>query len=104
MANKDDFKDLLKHSESVAKKLWDNKEDEIEEIEVFDVKTSQVVEKYENLTIYPANMFVTSQDVLQAAIWDIQQDLVKQVDYFKKQLDRILLSPFNKQSWSASFI
>lgn len=26
---KDDFKDLLKHSESVAKKLWDNKEDEI---------------------------------------------------------------------------
>jgi len=58
--------------------------DEIEEIEVFDVKTSQVVEKYENLTIYPANMFVTSQDVLQAAIWDIQQDLVKQVDYFKE--------------------
>jgi hypothetical protein len=28
----------------------------------------------------------------------------KQVDYFKTQLDRILLSPFNKQSWSASFI
>lgn len=26
---KDDFKDLLKHSESVAKKLWNNKEDEI---------------------------------------------------------------------------
>ena len=28
----------------------------------------------------------------------------KQVDYFKTQLDRILVSPFNKQSWSASFI
>lgn len=26
---KDDFKDLLKHSERVAKKLWDNKEDEV---------------------------------------------------------------------------
>ena len=26
---KDDFKDLLKHSEKVANKLWDNKEDEI---------------------------------------------------------------------------
>ena len=26
---KDDFRDLLKHSEKVAKKLWDNKEDEI---------------------------------------------------------------------------
>jgi len=28
----------------------------------------------------------------------------KQVDYFKTQLDNILISPFNKQSWSASFI
>ena len=58
--------------------------DEIEEIESFDIKTSQVVEKFEQLTIYPANMFVTSPDVLQNAIWEIQQDLVKQVDYFKE--------------------
>lgn len=58
--------------------------DEIEEIEAFDAKTSQVLEKYEKLTIYPANMFVTSPDVLQNAIWEIQQDLVKQVDYFKE--------------------
>jgi excinuclease ABC subunit B len=58
--------------------------DEIEEIESFDVKNSQVIEKFEKLTIYPANMFVTSPDVLQNAIWEIQQDLVKQVDYFKE--------------------
>ena len=58
--------------------------DEIEEIESFDVKTSQIVEKFEKLTIYPANMFVTSPDVLQDAIWQIQQDLVKQCDYFKE--------------------
>jgi excinuclease ABC subunit B len=58
--------------------------DEIEEIESFDVKTSQVIEKFKRLTIYPANMFVTSPDVLQGAIWQIQQDLVKQVDYFKE--------------------
>lgn len=58
--------------------------DEIEEIESFDVKNSQVLEKFEKLTIYPANMFVTSPDVLQNAIWEIQQDLVKQVDYFKE--------------------
>ncbi len=58
--------------------------DEIEEIEAFDAKTSSVIERYEKLNIYPANMFVTSPDVLQAAIWDIQQDLVKQVDYFKE--------------------
>ncbi|AWG21705.1 excinuclease ABC subunit B [Flavobacterium faecale] len=58
--------------------------DEIEEIESFDVTTAMVVEKFEKLTIYPANMFVTSPDVLQGAIWEIQQDLVKQVDYFKE--------------------
>ncbi|RVU91986.1 excinuclease ABC subunit UvrB [Flavobacterium columnare] len=58
--------------------------EEIEEIEAFDVKTSKVIERYEKLNIYPANMFVTSPDVLQNAIWNIQQDLVKQVDYFKE--------------------
>ena len=58
--------------------------DEIEEIESFDVKNAQVLEKFKQLTIYPANMFVTSPDVLQNAIWEIQQDLVKQVDYFKE--------------------
>jgi excinuclease ABC subunit B len=58
--------------------------DEIEEIEAFDAKTSLVVEKYNTLTVYPANMFVTSPDVLNGAIWEIQQDLVKQVDYFKE--------------------
>ena len=58
--------------------------DEIEEIESFDAKNSNVIEKFKKLTIYPANMFVTSPDVLQGAIWEIQQDLVKQVDYFKE--------------------
>ena len=58
--------------------------DEIEEIEAFDALTAQVLERYEKLTVYPANMFVTSPDVLQNAIWQIQQDLVKQVDYFKE--------------------
>ncbi len=58
--------------------------DEIEEIESFDIKTLQIVEKFEKLTIYPANMFVTSPDVLQDAIWQIQQDLVKQCDFFKE--------------------
>jgi excinuclease ABC subunit B len=58
--------------------------DEIEEIETFDPLTNEVIEKYEQLTIYPANMFVTSPDVLQGAIREIQDDLVKQVDYFKE--------------------
>lgn len=57
--------------------------DEIEEIEAFDAQTMAVIERYPQLNIYPANLFVTSPDVLQNAIWDIQQDMVKQVDYFK---------------------
>ncbi|MCZ8145391.1 excinuclease ABC subunit UvrB [Flavobacterium sp.] len=58
--------------------------DEIEEIECFDRASMKVIERYDKLNIYPANMFVTSPEVLEAAIWDIQQDLVKQVDYFKE--------------------
>ena len=58
--------------------------DEIEEIEAFDPLNNQIIEKYDRLNIYPANMFVTSPDVLQSAIRDIQDDLVKQVDYFKE--------------------
>ena len=58
--------------------------DEIEEIEAFDPFNNTVLEVYEQLTIYPANMFVTSQDVLQNAIHQIQEDLVAQVAYFKE--------------------
>jgi excinuclease ABC subunit B len=58
--------------------------DEIEDIESFNIQTNQVVEKYDRLNIYPANMFVTSPDILQGAIKDIQDDLVKQHDYFKE--------------------
>ena len=58
--------------------------DEIEEIEAFDPNTNKVLEKYDRLNIYPANMFVTSPDVLQNAIHQIQDDMVKQVDYFKE--------------------
>lgn len=58
--------------------------DEVEEIEAFDPLNNKVLEVYENLTIYPANMFVTSPDILQNAIHAIQADMVKQVDYFKE--------------------
>jgi excinuclease ABC subunit B len=58
--------------------------DEIEEIEAFDPTNSQVIETFDSLRIYPANMFVTSPDVLQGAINSIGEDLVKQVDYFKE--------------------
>ena len=58
--------------------------DEIEEIESFDVTNNLVVEKFGQITIYPANLFVTSPDVLQNAIHNIQEDLMKQFGYFKE--------------------
>jgi excinuclease ABC subunit B len=58
--------------------------DEIEEIEAFDPITNERIEQYEQLNIYPANMFVTSPDVLQNAIHSIQDDLVKQLDFFRE--------------------
>jgi excinuclease ABC subunit B len=58
--------------------------DEIEEIEAFDPVTQSVIEIYEQLTIYPANMFVTSPEVLQNAIHHIQDDLLKQITYFNE--------------------
>ena len=56
--------------------------DEIEEIESFDLTNNRTIDKFEALTIYPANLFVTSPDVLQNAIREIQDDLVKQVAFF----------------------
>jgi excinuclease ABC subunit B len=58
--------------------------DEIEAIEVFDPLTGTIKENFEQLTIYPANMFATSPEVLQNAIHQIQDDLTAQVDYFKE--------------------
>ena len=57
--------------------------DEIEEIEAFDPIENRILENYDSLKIFPANMFVTSPDILQNAITEIQDDLTKQVDYFK---------------------
>ncbi len=58
--------------------------DEIEEIEAFDPFNNTLIEVYETLNIYPANMFVTSPDILQNAIHQIQHDLVNQISYFSE--------------------
>ena len=57
--------------------------DEIESIEAFDPINNQKIENYKQVNIYPANIFVTSPDILQNAINQIQDDLIKQVEYFK---------------------
>ena len=58
--------------------------DEIEEIESFDPISNNKIENFKKLNIFPANIFVTSPDILQNAIRNIQDDLLKQHDYFKE--------------------
>ncbi|MCB9187310.1 MAG: excinuclease ABC subunit UvrB [Flavobacteriales bacterium] len=57
--------------------------DEIEEIEKIDPRSGSTLETLQRAVIYPANNFVTSKDTLLQKIWEIQEDMVKQVDYFK---------------------
>jgi len=61
--------------------FWD---DEIEGIEYFETSTGKSFEKLEDATIYPANIFVTSPETMKNAIFQIQEDMVKQVDYMKE--------------------
>lgn len=57
--------------------------DEIDQIEVFDPLNGSVIDRPEQVSIYPANIFVTTQTRIQQAIRMIQDDLVAQVEYFK---------------------
>lgn len=56
--------------------------DEIEKIQSFDVISGNVTSNFDRINIYPANLFVTSKETLNGAIREIQDDLVKQVDFF----------------------
>jgi excinuclease ABC subunit B len=58
--------------------------DEIEELEYFETTSGKPFEKLEEVVIYPANIFVTSPETMQSAIFQIQDDMVKQVEYFKE--------------------
>jgi len=56
--------------------------DEIEEILSFNPTSGGIYQKHENIVIFPANIFVTSQEKVQRAISEIQDDLFKQVQFF----------------------
>lgn len=61
--------------------FWD---DEIEEIESFDPVNGTRIETLSSLTLFPANIFVTSKDKIKSATNDIQLDMFKQVEYYKE--------------------
>ena len=57
--------------------------DEIEEIESIDPINGNTLEEHEQVTIFPANIFMTAKYRMKEAIEEIQDDLVKQIDYFQ---------------------
>ena len=63
--------------------------DEIEEIERFDPYTNEIYNKEKAITIYPANIFVSSPDKIHDVIKLIQDDLLKQYDYFQEIGNRL---------------
>ncbi len=62
--------------------FWDN---EIESIDTLDPTTGKRISSFEATRIYPANLFVTSKETMNEAIWEIQQDMVAQTEAFKKE-------------------
>ena len=56
--------------------------DEIETIQSFDPLSGNVMDNFDDIKIYPANLFVTSKETQVSAIREIQDDMVKQVDFF----------------------
>ncbi len=66
--------------------FWDDEIDAIEELEPV---TLQLMGRYVEYKLYPANLFMTSQEQTNKAIRDIQEDLTKQVDFFNEIGDPI---------------
>ena len=64
--------------------------DEIEELSRFDIESGKTEEELEDITIFPANLYVTPKNQMTSLINQIQDDLQKQIAYFNsidKQLE-----------------
>ena len=66
--------------------FWD---DEVDAIEELDGVTFDRLAKFQDYKLYPANLFMTSQEQTNIAIHDIQDDLMKQIAFFKELGDGI---------------
>lgn len=77
----------MAYSDNVLRVTW--WDDEIDTIEEVDSITFHKLGSFEQYEIYPANLFVTSKEQTERAIHDIQDDLVKQINFFKELGDNI---------------
>ena len=63
--------------------------DEIESLKTIHPITGNTIEEHEEVVIFPANIFITSKKRVKTAIEEIQDDLVKQIDFFKGEQKHI---------------
>ncbi|MCI1741258.1 MAG: excinuclease ABC subunit UvrB [Prevotella sp.] len=77
----------MAYSDNVLRVTW--WDDEIDSIEEVDSVSFHRIESFESYEIYPANLFITTKEQTVQAIKEIQDDLVKQTDYFKEIGDNI---------------
>ena len=78
---------FMAYSDHVLRVTW--WDDEIDNIEELDSVSFHRMAQFEEYQIYPANLFVTSKEQTEMAIRQIQDDLVKQVDFFNELGDPI---------------
>lgn len=77
----------MAYSERVLRvTFWD---DEIDAIEEVDSVSYRRLESFDEYQIFPANLFVTTKEQQQVAVREIQDDLVRQIDYFKSMGDDV---------------
>jgi excinuclease ABC subunit B len=57
--------------------------DEIEEIESIEIATGKRIGKLDNAAIFPANLYVAPKDIMQSVMYEIQDEMQAQVEYFK---------------------
>ena len=72
----------IAYSENILRITW--WDDEIDSIEELDAISFHKLASFDQYEIYPANLFVTSKEQTEMAIHDIQDDLVRQIDYFNE--------------------
>lgn len=77
----------MAYSDYVLRVTW--WDDEIDSIEEVDPVTMHTVQAFEDYSVYPANLFVTSKEQTENAVRMIQDDMVKQVEYFHEMGDDI---------------
>ena len=78
---------FMAYSDHVLRITW--WDDEIDAIEELDSITYHRLASFEEYQIYPANLFVTSKEQTEHAIRAIQDDLLKQIDFFNEMGDPI---------------